>query len=243
MDNSLYEDWVKPLGEEYPAAIIVGGIRIALAYETRFQRHFILSEPDKQSDTVVSRFVDWSASITLQQLKQEWSTWTDADRADFCASMCDLELIGQQDFAEIVRFLLQNAKIDILAPVVLHLPVSQMFPPDETFRLLFGVLQHSSLGHTASVIRALGGTKHPEAEATIRRHLRLIVADAATWVDAEFFNKIAQDAAYCISSLLKLGVRSADFEEIVRRLSEHACERNREWCRRNFAKHYAWLRQ
>jgi len=242
MDTALYEDWITPLGEEYPAAIVISGIRIPLAYETRFKRHYIQRGPDSEGDIDVSRFVDGSATVTLEQLKEEWSTWTDADRADFCGSLTDLENTGQQDFGEMVRFLLQSAKVDILGPVVLHLPVRQTFPADETFHLLTGVLRRSSLGHTADVIRALGLTQHPEAEATIRRHLRIIVADPSAWTDADYFNRLARDAAYCILSLVRLGASPTDFEEIARRLSEHACKRNREWCRRNFAKHYAWLR-
>jgi hypothetical protein len=241
MDNSLFDDWIRPLGEEYPAAIQIAGTRIPLAYETRFKRHYVERKPNVESHTDISRFPDGTASITLQQLKREWSTWRDADRADFCDSMHDLENIGQQDYAEIVRFLLGHAEVDILGPVVLGLPVRQTFPPDETFHLLIGVLQRSSPGHAADVIRALGLTKHAEAEAAIRRHLAAIVVNPATWADADFFNETAQDLAYCILSLVKLGVPTADFDQIVRRLSQHACERNRKWCRRNFAKHYPWL--
>jgi hypothetical protein len=243
MDNSLYEDWIEPLGKEYPAAVTSSGIRIPLAYETRFKRHYTQRGPGWESDFDVSRFVDGSASITLPQLKEDWSTWTDADRADLCDSMHDLENIGQQDFAEIVGFLLDNANPAMLGPVVLHLPVTQTFPPDETFQILLEVLQRSNPGHAADVIRAMGKSHHSDAEATIRRHLRLVVADAAAWADANHYNTIALDAAYCIFSLLELGAPAVDFVDIVRRLSEHACGKTREWCRRNFSKHYAWLRE
>ncbi len=242
MNSSLYEDWIRPLGDEYPAAIKVGDTRIALANETRFKRHYLESKPDAVSHIDISRFLDGTASITLPQLKEEWSTWQDADRSDLCRSMLDLVNAGQQDLPEIARFLLQNAEVDMLGPLVLQLPGLQTFPPDETFELLMGVLQRSTLGHTADVIRALSLTQHSEAEATIRRHLGRIVADPTTWVNAKFFNKMARDAAYCVLSLVKLGAPPADFDGIVRRLSEHPCTRNREWCRRNFARHYPWLR-
>ena len=243
MDNSLYDDWIRPLGDEYPAAIKIAGTRVPLEYETRFQRHYVYREPEKETHDAISRFVDESASVTFSELKQEWSTWTDADRADFCASISDLELIGQRDLADIVRFLLQNPDPGILAPVVLYLPVRQMFPAEETFQLVAGVLERTTPGRSASVVKALGLTKHPRAEAMIRRHLARIVMDPATRVHADFFNNLAQDAAYCILSLLKLGAPPADFEDIARRLSGHCCRNNREWFRRNLAEHYAWLRQ
>ncbi len=241
MENTLYADWIKPLGEEYPAAIAIGRTRIPLAYESRFTRHYLETKPDVQSHIGISRFLDGTASITLQQLKAEWSTWSDADRADFCASMHALQNIAQEAFAEIVRFLLNNADVNKLGQVVLGLPRWQTFPPDETLRLLIGVLQRSSPGKARGVIRAIALTKHPEAEATIRQHLAGIVADPVTWVDADFFNNKALDLAYCVLGLLKLGAPPNDFVEIVRRLTEHACERNREWCRSNLAKHYRWI--
>ena len=241
MDTSLYDDWIRPLGDEYPAAVKLGPARVPLAYETRFKRHYIDHKPDVESHFDISRFLDGTASITLPQLQQEWSTWTNADRADFCHSIKDLYNAGHPELADILHFLLQHAEVDILGPVVLWLPVMQTFPPDQTLDLLLGVLHRASLGHTADVLRALGLTKHPQAEPTLRRHLAAIVADPAAWADAKFHNQMALDAAYCILSLVKLGAPPADFEEIARRLSEHPCERTRHWCRRNFAQHYAWL--
>lgn len=152
-----------------------------------------------------------------------------------------LQNIAQEAFAEIVRFLLNNADVNILDHVVLGLPRWQTFPPDETLRLLIGVVRRSSPGQASGVIRAIALTKHPEAEATIRRHLASIVADPVSWVDADYFNNKALDLAYCVLSLLKLGASPVDFVEIVRRLTEHVCERNREWSRRNLTKHYRWL--
>ncbi len=241
MDTSLYEDFIRPLGEEYPAAINVSGLRVPLAYESRFKRHYLARTADAESHFDVSRFIDGTSSISLQRLKDEWHTWTDVDRADFCGSMRDLANLGHQDFGEIVRFLLQNADRDLLGPVVLFLPVGQPFSPDETFRLLVEVLQRSTPGHGADVIRALGRTAHPSAAPTICQHLLRLLEDPAVWADSTFFNKPALEAAYCVLSLLKLGAPAAEFEEILRRLSEHRCLRNREWVRRNFEKHYAWL--
>ena len=243
MNSALYEDFIRPLGDEYPAAIKVDGTRIPLAYETRFKRHYIEKKSELEAHhTDVSRFIDGTASITLQQLKEEWSSWTDADRADFCDSLIDLVNLDQPDLAEIVRFLLQEANVDILGALVLQLPVVQTFSRDETFELLIGVLQRSSLGHTSNIVRALGLTQHPEAGATLRRHLQSIVATPAAWEDAKFHNYLAKDAAYCVLNLVKLGAPPAEFDGIVRRLSEHVCPRNREWCRRNFAKDYAWVK-
>jgi hypothetical protein len=55
MDNSLFDDWIRPLGEEYPAAIQIAGTRIPLAYETRFKRHYVERKPNVESHTDISR--------------------------------------------------------------------------------------------------------------------------------------------------------------------------------------------
>src|SRR5215471_2338414 len=104
MNKDLYDDWIRHLGEEYPAAIQVGGTRIALDHETRFKRHYVETTPESEHHIDVSRFIDGTASLTLTQLKAEWSTWNEANRIDFCDSILDLVNVGQQDLAEILRF-------------------------------------------------------------------------------------------------------------------------------------------
>lgn len=69
METTLYDDWIKPLGEDYPAAIAIGRTRIPLAYESRFTRHYLETKPDVQCHTGISRFLDETASITLRQLE------------------------------------------------------------------------------------------------------------------------------------------------------------------------------
>src|SRR6058998_3615882 len=102
MGTIIYEGFEQGFGQEYPPAITVLGVRLPLAYETRFIRHFRSAESylphPMQSD--ISRFVDGSAALTLQQLEREWHSWTQADRLDFCASIETLHLLQQPDLAD-----------------------------------------------------------------------------------------------------------------------------------------------
>jgi hypothetical protein len=62
----------RKFGEEYPAAIVVNGIRLPLRNERRFSR-FYYSDGERMG-SMVSRFMDGSASITASELQNEWHT-------------------------------------------------------------------------------------------------------------------------------------------------------------------------
>src|SRR3989441_11051496 len=98
----------KLYGDEYPAAVVVEGIRLPLSRERRFSRSYH-SEPHKMGSEV-SRFMDGSASITSSELQREWPGWTDDERIDFCQSSCWLH--GQPDFPDMLRFIMQHAGPD-----------------------------------------------------------------------------------------------------------------------------------
>jgi len=119
--------------------------------------------------------------------------------------------------------------------------VASELPRDESFDILLRALLTLDLGHTSNITQAIALTKHPEAEATLRRHLHAVWKHAALWEPAEFINWVAFDATTSISHLIELGTSSAGFEEQVRGLSEHPCPRNRDSCRGFFSKYYSWL--
>jgi hypothetical protein len=74
-------------GNEYPAAVAIEGSRMPLARETRFSRDYLTPESERKtakiSGTTVSRFMDGSASMTAEQLRNEWPTWTRWEQMDF----------------------------------------------------------------------------------------------------------------------------------------------------------------
>src|SRR5205809_311898 len=95
-------------GDEYPAAVVVDGIRLPLWRERRFSRSYHSDQHKMGSQ--VSRFMDGSASITVSELQREWHTWTEDQRMDFCQSCCWLH--EQPDFADMLRFIMQHAAPD-----------------------------------------------------------------------------------------------------------------------------------
>jgi hypothetical protein len=107
----------------------------------------------------------------LSQLETEWSAWTARDRIDFCCSIDDLQLLEQPDLPAMVRFIVHHATADELSSVAPSL--GRIFPPDEAFELLVVALRNSAIGKTSNIIQAIAQTRHPEADATLRRHLRV----------------------------------------------------------------------
>lgn len=223
-------------GDEYPAAVVVDGIRLPLRQERRFSRSY--ESEDYKMGSEVSRFMDGSASITASELQCEWHTWTDNQRMDFCESCGWLQ--EQADFPEMLRFIMQHAAPGEWSGVALS--VASHLPRDEAFDILLRALHTVEIGHSSNIGQALAITKHPEAELALRRHLDAIWAHSELWDDTEFLNWVAFDATTCIAHLIELGAAPGDFEERVRRLARHICVHNRDSCRNFLSKHYGWLK-
>jgi hypothetical protein len=223
-------------GEDYPAAITVDGVRIPLQRETRFTRIFALPG-NIQAEHHYSRFMDGSASITFEQLKEQWPEWTEGERSDFCQACCWLN--EQSDFGDILRFIMRNGALSEQSGIALS--VAGQLPQDEAFGLLVSASHAAEIGESSNFAQAISHTKHPKAEVTLREHLRCMWAQDCLWEDDNFLNWVAFDATTCIAHLLELGVQAVEFEEQVRRLSKHSCSGNRKSCKGFLAKYYPWL--
>lgn len=226
----------KMYGDEYPAVVIHDGVRLTLFHETRFSRHYHSKEHNMGSH--VSRFMDSSTSITAVELQREWSAWSDELRFDFCQALC--WLYEQSDFPEILRFTMQHAGPKDWTAIAGT--VASRLPRDEAFEFLLGALRKSPIGDSSNIIQGIATTKHPKAEATIRRQLKSTWAHRNLWRDDEFVNWVASEATGCIQYLIEFGAPAGEFEEQVRKLSQHVCSHNRDSCRRSLSKYYSWLK-
>ena len=228
-------DLKKQFGDEYPAAIVAGGIRMPLHQESRFSRSY--ESDDHKILHEISRFMDGSASISASELRREWPNWTDDMRMDFCQSCCWLD--DQSDFPGMLRFIMQNGDPEHWSGIALS--VASRLPRDEAFNTLVRVLRGTRPGSSSNISQAIAKTMHPEAEATLREHLAALWAAPVLWDNNDFLNWVGFDATTCIEHLIELGAPPSDFTEQVSRLSEHVCSGNRESCRNFLSKHYSWL--
>lgn len=223
-------------GGEYPAAVTIDGDRQPLSKETPFSRSY--DSADGKRVTIISRFMDGSASITLARLQREWPTWTADERSDFCQN-CNW-LHEQTDFPDMLRFVVEHGKHDELSAIALS--IASNLQQNEAFNILHGALRKAKAGKTSNLTQAIAKTKHHDAETTLRKHFLEIWAHKSLWDDDEFFNWMALDATTCIAHLIELGVEPADFDEQVRELAQHVCAYNRDSCRNSLSKYYTWLR-
>jgi hypothetical protein len=227
----------KTFGDEYPAAVVEKGVRMPLAIETPFSRYYHSGEP-KRGGLLISRFMDGSASMTMAELQRDWPSWTDEQRVDFCQSC--IWLHEQADYADMLRFIMGHGSPSVWGATALQ--VATALPSDEAFPLLLGVLRATIIGQGANITHAIAKTKHRDAKATLQQHLRAVWEHPGLWADDEWLNWIALDTTTCIEHLIELGESPADFEDRVRRLSQHVCPQNRDSCRNYLSKHYSWLK-
>lgn len=224
-------------GDEYPAAAMVDGVRMALAEERRWTR--IFQNEDHKSGCLVSRFMDGSATITFEQFAGEWPTWNKRERQDFC-SACSW-LGKQSDFPAMLRFIMEHGGPSDWRAVAN--PVARWLPQQEAFDLLVRALNSVELENAANIVQAIALTKHPCAEATLRAHLAALWAHPSLWEDDPFINWYARGATGCIEHLIELGVPAENFDAQVRKFAEHPCARNRDSCRRFLSKYFPWMEE
>lgn len=225
-------DFKNNFGEEYPVAVTQGDVRMPLQQENRFSRRYHSNE--HKTSCVISRFMDNSATITAKELKREWPTWTKELQMDFCQS-CSW-LFSQDDFPEMLRFILRHGDSDHWSAIALE--VARGLPQQEAFDALVRALHCAEIGHASNMLQGIAATKHPLAEAVLRKHLKSLWTHPDLWNNAQFINWIAFETTTCIAHLIELGVPQTDFGEQARQLSQHICQRNRDTCRNFLSKHY-----
>jgi hypothetical protein len=224
----------KLYGAEYPKAVTMFDIRMPLINERRFARFYSSQEP--KLSTEVSRFSDGSASISLEELRENWSSWPLEDKRDFC-SACG-ELHEHRDFPDKLRFVMSHGDMWNWSSVA-NL-VSYALPMEEAFLVLKAALDQTS-SMQGNLIQAIALTKHPNAAPLIREHVAQIWTRAGLWADDSFLNWTAEDAIHSIEHLIELGDNPADYEDKVRSLAEHVCAGNRDSCSRWLHQYYDWI--
>jgi hypothetical protein len=225
----------KRYGDEYPNAVVINGIRLPLTTERRFSR-FYYSQSHKRG-TMLSRFMEGSATMTSPQLQEEWPRWTENERADFCRNFGWLK--GQSGFPEMVRFIMEHGSPDEWSIVALK--AASALSVSEAFERLLRALRTTEVSRSTNLVQAIAATSHPNATRVLRDHLDTVWIQPKLWEDDSFVNWLAFCATKCIRYLVDLGASPNQFEERVRELSQHPCSRNREACQIWLGKHYEWL--
>ena len=224
-------------GKEYPDAITLDGVRMALRRERDFSREY--STDDGKYRFLISRFNDGSASITLPEVRAAWPNWSEGERRDFCYACDWLGDHPHPDLPDILRFVM-GPKDPTHASWIAG-SVARRLPRDEAFSLLCEALRAANGECTANIAGGIARTKHPMAKPILHEHLDGLWGQADLWKDDPFTNWRAFDVTCCIKNLLELGAAPDEFEDKVRLLATHPCQGNRHSCSTHLRQSYAWL--
>jgi hypothetical protein len=206
-------------GPEYPHAVTKpDGERLPLLREKRWSREF----GTEQSTLIISRFVDGSATISLAELRGEWSQWTRAERLDYAVNSSPLE--GMADFPDQLRFVVSNGGPEEWSAVASS--IARCLPTDEAFGILTSFLDETPQGSRSNLYQAIERVGHPGSLDVLLEELELLGAHPAIGDDDSFLNWLAYDLTCGIQHALRLGAPPAQFEDAVRRLAIHPCVGN-----------------
>jgi hypothetical protein len=222
-------------GDEYPNAVTHDGVRMPLLRVDRFARHYYSVEAS--TGAVVSRFADGTATMTFEQFKSEWPTWSPSERAQFCNECRWLH--EQDDFPDMLRVIMAEGDEHNWSSIALS--VASILPQEESYLILAECLAKVEGQSSANISQGIAATKHPSAQGTLRANLERLWNNPKLWDDDAIINWIGYDATCCIKHLLELGQPAVEFEEKVQRLSKHPCLGNRKSCSQFLKEYYPWL--
>jgi hypothetical protein len=222
MTAKSHDEIVLYFGNEYPEAVVVGGVRLALKKERRWSRTY--ASDDGKTLTQVSRFMDGTADIALGEIESSWSSWSREDRIDFCHAASWLG--DHPDLQPILRHIMAHG--EPLDWSTLSVAIASNLPREEACEFLGSALMKSTAGSGSNFAQGLAITKQSGASDVLRRRLDVLHVHPEFVTDDKNVNWIALEATTCIAALLQLGVPPAELEETARRLAQHACAGNRQ---------------
>jgi len=194
-----------------------------LVRETRWSMHY--SDELLGLKLVQSKFADGSATITMEELSEQWPTWRPEEKADFCYAINEAKL---DILPDIYRYIMTVDPPDyeswsaIAAWVVRKLPESEFSPWLEEACITCPV------GKGEKLMQAFALSKTPKAVETLRKCLHRAWNNPQIFVAEGYIDHAAMDAVVCMECLLQMNQGSPDFAEKYQVLANHGIAVNRE---------------
>lgn len=168
-----------------------------LVKETRWARHY---EMDEQTKLYESKFADGSATITVNQLVDEWGTWSVVERADFCQAVTQAKF---PQLPDILRFIMEQGDMATLELVANS--IARNLPQEESAPFLTDVCKTVPVGKGAKFYQALALSRPAFVRDTLMACLNRTWADERLLSEDEVFDWVANDAVCLIEYLVQLG--------------------------------------
>lgn len=192
-----------------------------LVRETRWSLHY--ADPDMGLKLVQSKFADGSATITSEELEQEWPKWSSTEKNDFCHAINEAKLDCLPD---IYRYIMKHGEVESWGAVAAW--VVRRLPREETIPWIVDACLNCPIGKGEKLFQALELTEAPEALPTLRKCLDRAWQDPRILRGEGFFDEPAHDAVCCMECMLRLGDTSPDLADKYRTLSNHSIAVNRQ---------------
>ena len=227
------DDVTNEFGPEYPSVIRCNGGRFVLSKETAVSRHY--SSENRDRFYIISKFMDGSATMSIQQLRISWQAWTAQEKLEFCQA-CKW-LGDQNDFIDMLRYVMKHGdsshKGAIACSVAKHLPQAEAFT----------VLVHSlsTDNGVANIAQGIVLTSHPGARNVLSGLLDHLWSESTATPTEMHFKGRAFDMICTIQCLLELGAPSKTFTDKIRSIFDGSSPEERDYCSRHLRRHYRWM--
>jgi len=181
-------------------------------------RWYVVYQDEQHGSIRVSKLFLGTASITLDQLKSEWPSWTEVERWDFCSA---LSSAPKQQLPNLLRFIMKNGNralwADLAVVIVENLPLNEALPfirrqcKDGKLEDGLNFLQALTLADDKSAIPLLSARLE-------QFRLSRDFYDNPEGSDA---SSVAYAALNCVEYLLALGVSPDDLGPALEALVAH----------------------
>jgi hypothetical protein len=177
-----------------------------------------------------SRFMDGTASITLDELRRDWGEWPERERLDFCQSYRS----GQECDPDILRFLIANG--DHATWPCIAFRVARDLLVEESVPALREWCESCEARRGANYYQAIAHTGDPEAHDILRRAFARVWETAGLMEAAN--HDVAHDACCCLLFLLGLGEDPEEFRPQYEALRRHPGGLDIWWAGRQLATYF-----
>jgi hypothetical protein len=210
--------YVDSLGDEYPRAVNVQGMRMPLARESRFLR--VYRDDVHGAAMEVSRFMDGTATMTPSVLDAEWTGWDEELQVELCKGLWWVD--AEDDREEMLRFVMRRGNPRHWSAVAPS--VACYLEDEEAFALLWKAVEDSG-GIVSGMVKGLLGLAPETPYSMIMRILDRWLQNPLIWSQEEAGIALANDALKAFGHLRRDPcAMTSGIEKKMRELGKHPSE-------------------
>ncbi len=185
-----------------------------LISETRWSRHY--HDPGTKANTLVNRFWEGTATITLAELERDWHRWPSDEQQDFARSF-HVDLLPEGE--GILRFLIEHGDHRIWPEIALN--VASKLPVEESIFVLGHWCKSCDLGQGADYYVAIARTNDPQAHTILKKASQRLLFTKGLLDQNDKYHRLAYDLIQCLIALMELNENPNNYREMYLQLTRH----------------------